>query len=446
MAVLPDCIGRYRVREVIGTGGFATVYRATDEHLDADVAVKVLAENHSLEPDVRQRFIEEGRRLRRVRSPHLLAVHDLGETERAQPYLVLDWANRGDLASRVALARGTGHPPSPADGRVVATAMASAMAVLHGHRLVHRDLAPKNLLLSSTSTSTSTPPEAEPTGPDVGAASLIGADERLVLADLGLSKDLAAASGLTLAAGTSGFAPPEQRRPGQTVDHRADIWAASALIVWLATNRAPDEEGQWQGSFAAAGWPVAASHVLARGLAQRPDDRYPTVELWLAALDNALAPAPASAPIPTADTIASGSSSAGLVGFIRRRFLPLLVAITLVIGGAAGVAVLRARSQSPSVSTEELGDGLERTVVEDQGITITLIGPTSAEVDQSIELTATVSGAETWQWIAPDGVVYEGEQPLELTPRSAGRATVRLLAVGDRGRLVEATRRLDVSE
>ena len=66
---------------------------------------------------MRDRFIEEGRRLRRVHSPHLLAVYDLGETERVQPYLVLEWADRGDLWNRVAEARRHGHPPLPEDTR-----------------------------------------------------------------------------------------------------------------------------------------------------------------------------------------------------------------------------------------------------------------------------------------------------------------------------------------
>src|SRR5690606_28097749 len=101
-------IGRYRVDAVLGTGAFATVYRAVDERLDDIVAVKVLAENHSLDPELRERFLTEGRVLRRVASRHVVAVHDLGETDRQQPYLVLEYADRDTLARRVPdlLARG----------------------------------------------------------------------------------------------------------------------------------------------------------------------------------------------------------------------------------------------------------------------------------------------------------------------------------------------------
>jgi serine/threonine protein kinase len=62
------------VVELIGTGAFATVFRARDDRLDADVALKVLAENHSFDPDLRERFIMEGHLLRRVDSPHVVKV------------------------------------------------------------------------------------------------------------------------------------------------------------------------------------------------------------------------------------------------------------------------------------------------------------------------------------------------------------------------------------
>lgn len=110
MVDLPERIGRYRVDGVVGSGGFATVYRAYDERFDATVAVKVLAENHCLDPDVRERFLKEGRVLRRVGSPHLVTAHDLGENDRGQPYLVLDFADRGTLAERVRACRADADP------------------------------------------------------------------------------------------------------------------------------------------------------------------------------------------------------------------------------------------------------------------------------------------------------------------------------------------------
>jgi hypothetical protein len=429
MAPLPQRIGRYRIREVIGTGGFATVYRATDERLDVDVAVKVLAENHSLDPDVRERFIAEGRRLRLVRSPHVVAVYDLDDTEYAQPYLVLEWADRGDLTTRVADARRAGHAPGPADALVIARTVCGALRVLHAHHLVHRDLAPGNLLLRSIGPAT---PATAPAG-----TTLIAADEQLLLADLGLSKDLAMASGISVAGGTSGFISPEQRKQGGTVDHRADVWAASALIVWLATGQAPDDAGQWRWRLQDAGWPAQVVPALPRGLARRPLDRYPGIDEWLRALERALSPPPAR----RADASASASVP-------QARFRPqvlMLVVLGVLLGAVLGASITRIQERGPAVRSVQIAGGQQRTTVQENGITITIEGATEAAVDQRQRLTAAVSGTNTWTWVGPDGVLRPGAETFEMVPRSPGRATVRLLATDDRGRVVEATRDVHVS-
>lgn len=122
-------LGRYRVGDVIGVGSFATVHRAVDERLDDVVVVKVLAENHSLNPEIRERFIAEGRALRRVASPHVVAVHDIGESDRQQPYLVLEHADRGTLAARVATLRADGWTATPADVLAVARGLAAGAGV-----------------------------------------------------------------------------------------------------------------------------------------------------------------------------------------------------------------------------------------------------------------------------------------------------------------------------
>lgn len=96
---------RYQLAEVIGVGSFATVHRAHDALLDDTVVLKVLAENHSLNPEIRERFISEGRSLRKVEGSHVVTVHDIGETPRQQPYLVLEYADRGTIQDRVASLR-----------------------------------------------------------------------------------------------------------------------------------------------------------------------------------------------------------------------------------------------------------------------------------------------------------------------------------------------------
>jgi eukaryotic-like serine/threonine-protein kinase len=435
-------VGRYRICEVIGTGAFATVYRAADERLGQDVAVKVLAENHSLDVAVRERFVEEARRLRRAHGPHLLAVHDVGETERAQPYMVLDWADGGDLSRRVAARRGAGWAPTLADARVLATAVTSALDVLHRHHLVHRDLAPRNLLIRSGS------PPSVPSADPHHDSTLLDEGEQLLLADLGLSKDLAATSGLTVSTGTTGFAAPEQQRTGGMVDHRADVWSASALVVWLALDRPPDDDGRWHHDLqTVAGWPRAVSDVLARGLAVGPDDRYPTVGAWFTALEPVLC---------TASLLVEGDPGHGTdrrrpedagrrdTGRRWRKVgLAVLVAVAVAVGAVAGALVTR-DDTGPEVRVEQLDGDRQRTVVEDGNVTITLVGPTRVGVGGSFEMAANIQGAQSWVWIGPDGAVQSGGGTFRLTAEGAGRATVRLLAVDQQGHPTEANHALEV--
>src|SRR4029078_2559432 len=98
---MPSRLGRYAVRRRIGSGGFATVWLAYDEQVDSPVAVKVLADNWTEDTAVRQRFLEEGRFLRKVESPYVVTVYDAGELDDGRPYLVMSYADQSTLADRL---------------------------------------------------------------------------------------------------------------------------------------------------------------------------------------------------------------------------------------------------------------------------------------------------------------------------------------------------------
>lgn len=275
-------IGRYRVDAVLGTGAFATVYRAVDERLDDTVAVKVLAENHSLDPDLRERFLTEGRVLRRITSAHVVTVHDLGETDRRQPYLVLEYADRGTLGQRVPDLLARGWRPDVTDVRAVVQPLAEALAAVHRADVVHRDLNPANVLLTTRGAHA---PSAR--------SAVVAWDERLVLADLGLCKDLALNSGHTSAGGTEGFRPPELRHGPALIDRRADLWSLSALVVWLATG-APPRDRPAAVALAATGLPPQLARALDRSLAVNPTLRHPDAHAWWTDVAAALGAAGAS--------------------------------------------------------------------------------------------------------------------------------------------------------
>jgi serine/threonine protein kinase len=256
-------IGRYRIVRPIGSGGFATVYRAIDERLGCEVALKVLAENHSLVPDYRERFISEAQHLRRVDSYWVASIFDLGETETGQPYMVLELADRGDLETRVNNIWDKPRGLQRDDLLLLTETLAHSLAAIHAADLVHRDVTPGNLLVRHNG--------LQP-APWSGIP-LLDRGERLLLSDLGYAKDLRAASGITSGGGTVGFAAPEQHGEMTHVDTRADVYGATAVLQWAATGSRYEH---------------ALSEVAHIGMAHNPDDRFEDMSTWNSAVRSAL--------------------------------------------------------------------------------------------------------------------------------------------------------------
>ncbi|MEV5000183.1 serine/threonine-protein kinase [Nocardioides sp. LML1-1-1.1] len=262
---LPERLGRLRRVDRIGAGGFATVWLYHDDELDSPVAVKALADNWAQRADVTERFLEEARFLRRADSDHVVRVYDIGEAD-GTPYFVMTYADRGTVADLVEPGR-----PAPGLARVV-DLMAQAgggVAELHRTGVIHRDIKPQNLLLRSA--------------PDGG--------ERVMVADLGVAKAMLHASGLTQVVGTPAYMAPEQAN-GLGLDLRADVHALGAVTYHLMTGRLVREGGI--GSLAQPVLPPAPSEVAAvpspfdavvlRALAPDPEERWPDVPSFVAAL------------------------------------------------------------------------------------------------------------------------------------------------------------------
>ncbi|MEI2776003.1 MAG: serine/threonine-protein kinase [Tetrasphaera sp.] len=420
MSVNETRVGRYRLEEVIGVGSFATVHRAVDERLDDTIVVKILAENHSLNPEVRERFIAEGRALRRIASPHVVTVHDIGESERQQPYLVLDLADRGTLAQRVAELRDQGWTAGPEDVLDVSRQLARALEAMHTAQLVHRDLSPPNVLLTTT-------PDAEAVH-----GSVIRADERLLLADLGMCKDLALNSGLTVAGGTAGFRPPEMDAGPAVIDTRADLWSLSALIRWLA-------EG---GDLPAAFWTV-----VDRGQSAAPDQRHPDVTAWLAEVEAALAPAPRESPSEASPPEASGTGTSAAGARERhtesapdgaqarrptRRQLAILVAaIAALLLGLGGGWLLHGLRSTPTASSASARLAIQ--------------GPQQVGVGATATFTLVHQGVDSWVWILPTGRHIADTASVSLKPSGAGSSRVTVRAVDDEGRQLQASHEFTVT-
>ena len=210
-------LGPYRVLEKLAQGGMGEVYRARDERLGRDVAVKLLPQEFLADPDRLRRFEQEARAAAALNHPNILSVYDIG-TQDGVPYFVCELLKGETLRAR--LGRGPLTLKQVAD---YGAQLARGLAVAHDHGIVHRDIKPENLFIT--------------------------ADGRLKILDFGIAKTTpvkASGDGPTATAvlltepgaivGTVPYMSPEQVR-GAPTDHRSDIFAAGAVLFEMLTGR-----------------------------------------------------------------------------------------------------------------------------------------------------------------------------------------------------------------
>jgi serine/threonine protein kinase len=240
--------GRYRLRERIGVGGMAEVYRAEDSVLDRPVAVKMLHPGLEDADVARRRLQSEVRLLARLSHPGLVPVFDAGN-ESGRAFLVMQLVEGGTLAQRIHQG-----PLDIDEAAAVAAELAEVLRHLHEHQLVHRDVKPSNVLL-------------HPPG-------------RVLLTDFGIARALDAANltGTNTTVGTAAYMAPEQVR-GETVGAPADVYALG-LVLNECVSGARAFQGQNPFAVAAARLhrpPTVAAEAAARwpGLVQAMTDPEP---------------------------------------------------------------------------------------------------------------------------------------------------------------------------
>ncbi|MDH3296446.1 MAG: protein kinase, partial [Acidimicrobiia bacterium] len=192
--------------------------------------------------------------LRSIRSRAIAQIYEVGETDTGQPYMVLELADRGDLRRRVEEFRARGEVVEWADLWALGNHLHEALGSLHDRGIIHRDVSPGNILIQHREELFGLP-----------SSCLLEPGERFILSDLGFAKDMEWASGFTAGGGTRGFASPEQLNEVTVVDHRTDIFSASAVIDWMV----------YDGPFARHFEPF-----LLGGLADDPNDRYASIDEW----------------------------------------------------------------------------------------------------------------------------------------------------------------------
>ncbi len=226
-------LGSYAIRSLLGVGGMGEVYRAHDDTLGREVAIKVLPPAFTADPDRRARFEREARMLATLNHPNICAIYGLeeaapsaGSGEAAVRFLILELVDGETLAERLAHAPSTSLPL--AEALAIARQIADALDAAHEKGIVHRDLKPANIKIT---------PDGVVKVLDLGLAKAVSPDAS--------GPDLTQSPTITIGGtrdgvilGTAAYMSPEQAR-GKMVDKRTDIWAFGCVLYEMLTGRVP---------------------------------------------------------------------------------------------------------------------------------------------------------------------------------------------------------------
>jgi Tol biopolymer transport system component/tRNA A-37 threonylcarbamoyl transferase component Bud32 len=443
-------LGPYEIVGAIGAGGMGEVYRAKDTRLDRTVAIKVLPEHVSSDPELKARFEREARALSAFQHPHICTLYDVGEQD-GIVFLVMEFIEGESLATR--LARG----PLPTEQLLrIAIDIADALDKAHRQGVVHRDLKPGNVMLTAKSGAGSSGAKLLDFGLAKERRSGLAANAMTAMVTQTKTEPLTARGSIV---GTFQYMSPEQVE-GAEADARSDIFAFGAILYEMATaKRAFD--GKTQASVIASilasepkpitaldpAAPAALDHVIRTCLAKDPDERFQSAHDMLLQLRF------------IANESASSSSGARAVAVPKKklgkdaRIAWAVAALLLLAAAVAGFSwwqlasapkqVTRAVILPPEkVQLDVTGDFAGPAVISPDGTQVAFVG--HGEGGKAIwvrplnALTAhRLDGTEgaAWPFWSPDSrqLGFFAESKLKRIPASGGPAMVLADATNARG-------------
>lgn len=258
--------GRYLVKEPLGTGGMAAVYRVLDRWCDTDRALKLLLPRNAEAEKTRTRFVHEARTMSVLDHPNIVSIQDIGD-EDGHYYFVMELARGGSLAHYL---KRYGKRPAQESLAYVIQVL-RGLDYAHTAGVVHRDIKPHNMLMV-------TPPD-----PELHAWSPLDAHPQTVkLTDFGIARIVTMARGSRLTGtgdtlGTLAYMSPEQRADPRHAGPTADLYGVGATLYILLTGRRPFDLAMARLDDSVLDrLPPEVRPVMRRAAAHRPEDRYQT--------------------------------------------------------------------------------------------------------------------------------------------------------------------------
>ena len=342
--------GRYRVRRLIGLGGFGAVYDAVDERKRQQVALKVLLASVAARSVMRKRFKREAELIRRVQHENFVRVFDYGHAREGFSYMSMELIEGESLAE--ILEREILDPE-----RALRIVRHTLRALAHAHKLgvIHRDIKPGNLMLTRRDSFVRVL--------DLGIAKLVDREGARSTAKLSRTGQIL---------GTPAYMSPEQAS-GAAIDTRSDLYSVAVMFFEMLTARAPFEATSDVAMLAmqvakpapmladlAPGrpWTDEIEVVMRRALAKEPSGRFATADQFLAALDGITLMVPGGAVTRISTTPRMSVSKTALGDTIEavpsrsvtpattsedgggaRRVLVIIAAVALLVAAAIGISV-----------------------------------------------------------------------------------------------------------
>ncbi len=329
-------LGRYEIRSRLGAGGMGEVYLAQDTRLDRQVALKVLPDAVSADPDRMRRFVQEAKAASGLNHPNIITIYEIDQLG-STSFIATEFIDGSTLRERMR----TGPMP-PGEVVDVAVQLAGALAAAHANGIVHRDIKPENAILRNDGIAKIL---------DFGLAKLTGRGSPGWV-DGETPTRTHVETDASLVMGTAVYMSPEQAR-GEQVDARTDVFSLGVVLYELLTGHLPFEGSTVYEITAAilsdrepppisrysADVPAELERIVSKAFRKNREERYQTTKDLLVDLRSLRRRLESEGTHRTglAEGQPVGDARVGS-GRVRRRHVAVVSGVLLLVGGAIGYA------------------------------------------------------------------------------------------------------------